>query len=381
MSNSKKINIGIIGIGVMGTKHLLNILNNKSYKLTAICDIDKQKIDRWVQDIGVSTYLCHEDLLNSGMVEAVLIATPHYSHPQIAIDAFAKGINVLVEKPVAVHMKDAERMRDYYNTYKKKYPDLVFAVMFQQRTYGFWVKIRSLINDGEIGDLVRTTWIITDWFRTQSYYDGGGWRATWIGEGGGVLINQCPHNLDIYQWLLGMPNSVIGFVSLGKYHNIEVEDEVTVYLFHENGMIGHFITSTAEFPGTNRIEIVGDKGKIVFEFDKVLNESKLYLYKNDTSMLTEIKSSSSKYGSMTCSKMEISFDFHGAEAYKLMIDNFANSILYGEKLIAPGVEGLNSLMLSNAVLFSSQKRRQIFLPIDSEEYFLVLRELISKSKL
>ena len=170
---------------------------------------------------------------------------------------------MLVEKPIAVHALDARRMIGAYQAAQTKYPDLVFSAMFMQRTYGHYRKIKDLIDSGELGRLVRTTWIITDWFRTQIYYDSGDWRATWAGEGGGVLLNQCPHNLDLYQWFVGLPARVTGFAHIGKYHDIEVEDEVTAYFEHENGMIGHFVTSTAESPGSNRLEIVGELGKLV----------------------------------------------------------------------------------------------------------------------
>ena len=157
--------------------------------------------------------------------------------------------------------------------------------MFQQRTHGFWRKIKEMIDQGQLGKLVRATWIITDWFRSQTYYNNGGWRATWKGEGGGVLLNQCPHNLDLYQWFFGMPQRVAGFASIGKYHHIEVEDEVTGFFEHANGMVGHFITTTAESPGTNRLEIVGELGKLVFE------EGKLSFSKNQSSMFDFIKES------------------------------------------------------------------------------------------
>ena len=202
-------------------------------------------------------------MLEHQALDAIIISTPHYDHTPITIAVLEKGIHVLVEKPIAVHVKDAHKMIAAYERAKQTTPNLIFAAMFMQRTYGHWRKIKALIDGGELGRLVRTTWLITDWFRTQSYYNNGGWRATWKGEGGGVLLNQSPHNLDLYQWFVGMPKRVTGFASLGKYHRIEVEDEVTAYFEHENGMIGHFITSTAESPGTNRLEMVGENGKLV----------------------------------------------------------------------------------------------------------------------
>jgi predicted dehydrogenase len=301
-------------------------------------------------------------------------ATPHYDHPPIAIDAFERGAHVLTEKPIAVHVQAAQEMIATYEKAQKKYPDLVFAAMFQQRTYGYWKKIKSLINEGELGKLVRTTWIITDWFRTQSYYDNGDWRATWKGEGGGVLLNQCPHNIDLYQWFVGMPKRVAGFAAIGKYHNIEVEDEVTGYLEYENGMIGHLITSTAETPGTNRLEIVGEKGKLIFE------NNALTFFRNRESIFDYIKTSISGYEPLENWKCDISYQHHGEAGHKLIIENFANAILDGEALIAPGVEGIKSLTLGNAIMMSSFLGHPVDLPIDAAAYAAKLQDLIENSR-
>jgi predicted dehydrogenase len=302
-----------------------------------------------------------------------LIATPHYDHPTIAIEAFQRGLHVLTEKPIAVHVQAAQEMIAAYENALAKYPNLVFAVMFQQRTYGFWQKIKSLIDEGELGKLIRTTWIITNWFRTQSYYDNGGWRATWEGEGGGVLLNQCPHNLDLYQWFVGMPKRITGFAALGKYHQIEVEDEVSAYFEYENGMIGHLITSTAESPGTNRLEIAGEKGKLTFE------ENVLTFYRNRVSAFDFIQNSQSSFEPVENWKIEIPYRHHGQSGHKFMIENFANAILNGEQLIAPAVEGLNSLMLGNAIMLSSFQGQPVELPIDAAAYAAKLQELIQNS--
>ncbi len=323
---------------------------------------------------GVPAFYDHQEMLEKMDLDAILIATPHYDHPPIAMDAFKRGIHVLTEKPIAVHVQAAQEMIDAYQKAQEKYPNLVFAAMFQQRTYGFWKKIKSLIDEGELGKLVRTTWIITDWFRTQSYYDNGGWRATWKGEGGGVLLNQCPHNIDLYQWFVGMPKRVTGFAAIGKYHNIEVEDEVTGYLEYENGMIGHLITSTAESPGTNRLEIVGEKGKLIFE------NNALIFYRNRYSMFEHIKTSISGYDYVENWKIEVPYQHHGQPGHKIVIENFANAILHGEELIAPSVEGINSLTLGNAIMLSSFLGQTIELPMDAATYTAKLQDLIANSR-
>jgi predicted dehydrogenase len=265
-------------------------------------------------------------------------------------------------------------MTQAYEVAKTSYPSLVFAAMFMQRTYGHYRKIKELIDSGQLGRLVRTTWIITDWFRTQFYYDSGDWRATWAGEGGGVLLNQCPHNLDLYQWLVGMPQRVTGFAHIGKYHNIEVEDEVTAYFEHEGGMVGHFVTSTAESPGTNRLEIVGEGGKLVLEGEKLI------FYRNRGSMLRFIEEATGGFDKVDYEVSEVPFDHHGQPGHRLIIENFADAVLGNDTLIAPAVEGLYSLMLGNAILLSSFLNRTLDLPIDEDLYEKKLLELARGSR-
>jgi len=368
-----QIKIAVVGVGVMGSQHARDIDALENTKLAGICDINQNKADKYASQYDVPVFYHYQDMLENADLDAVVIATPHDSHPPIAMDAFERGIHVLTEKPIAVHLQAAQEMIVAYAKALDKYPHLLFAAMFQQRTYGFWQKIKSLIDDGELGKLMRTTWIITDWFRTQSYYDNGGWRATWKGEGGGVLLNQCPHNLDLYQWFVGMPKRVAGFAAIGKYHNIEVEDEVTAYLEYENGMIGHLITSTAESPGTNRLEIVGEKGKLTFENDEMT------FYRNRVSTFDYIETSISGYEPVENWKIDMPYQHHGQPGHKLIIENFANALLNGEELVAPAVEGIHSLTLGNAIMMSSFLGQRIELPMDGEEYAAKLQDLIDNS--
>jgi predicted dehydrogenase len=374
MTNSTKIKIAVIGVGVMGSMHVEDIHQLENTELAAICDIDHSRADRYAMKYGVPAYYDHREMLEKANLDAVLIATPHYDHPPIAMDAFKRHIHVLTEKPIAVHVKTAREMIAAYQQVQDKFPGLVFAAMFQQRTYGYWLKIKSLLDEGELGQLVRTTWIITDWFRTQSYYDNGGWRATWKGEGGGVLLNQCPHNLDLYQWFVGMPQRVTGFTSIGKYHNIEVEDEVTGYLEYENGMVGHILTTTAESPGTNRLEIAGGKGKLIFE------NNHLTFYRNRYSMFEQIRKSQSGYEPVENWVFEVPFKHHDQSGHRLVIRNFANAILHGETLIAPAIEGIKSLTLGNAIMLSSFLGQTVQIPFDDEAYAAKLQELILNSR-
>ena len=279
---------------------------------------------------------------------------------------------MLTEKPIAVTINDAQKMIDTYHEQLKSNPDLKFGAVFMQRTYGFWKKIKDLIDTGELGKLLRTTWLITDWFRTDFYYAMGSWRATWESDGGGVLMNQAPHNLDMYQWLVGMPSRVMGFASFGKYHDIQVEDEVTAYFEHDNGMIGHFISSTAEMPGTNRLEIMGENGKLIYE------NGEIEFYRNRVSSIKLLRESQRGFEKGEVWKVKVPFQHHGQGGHRFIIENFADSILNGTPLIAPGVDGMHSIMLANAVVYSSVERRFIDLPLDGDAYDTLLEQLIAK---
>ena len=375
MTNHKSpVKLAIVGIGNMGRAHAKDVASLAETELVAVCDIDEARMAPTVEAFGVPAFTEYEKMLDSVEIDGVIIATPHYDHPPMAIAAFKRGLHVLLEKPVAVHVKAGNEMLAAYAEAKKSKPALVFGAVFMQRTYGYYRKIKELIDSGELGKLIRASWFITDWFRTQVYYDSGGWRATWSGEGGGVLLNQSPHNIDLYQWLFGMPAKVTGFASLGKYHHIEVEDEVTAYFEYENGMIGHFVTSTAETPGTNRLEIAAENGKLIFE------DGKITFYRNRQSTTTLIKEATGGFDKGEQWKIDIPFTHHGRPGHREMIENFANAVLHGEMLIAPAAEGLNSVMLANAILLSSFKRETVDLPLEGDEYEAKLKELIENSQ-
>lgn len=375
MKNNSKIRLLIIGLGNMGSAHVKNALQAPNVELVGICDEKKERVDAQLAlGVKAAPFYDYRTAIKDSGADAVLIATPHYSHPEIGLEAFSRGLHVLVEKPVGVHALDARRMVDAWEKAKKLKTDLVFAAMFQQRTWGHWKKIKSLIDEGDLGKLVRTTWIITDWFRTQTYYDSGDWRATWSGEGGGVLLNQCPHNLDLYRWLVGLPKKVHGFVSLGKYHDIEVEDEVTAYFEHENGMVGHFITTTGEAPGTNRLELVGENGKVVYE------NGILTFHRNRRSMLKFLKESKESFSTPETWKIEIPFASSADPGHRLVLENFADAILKGTPLIAPASDGIAAVMLGNAILYSSLTQAPVDLPMDEEAYARKLAELAAGSR-
>src|SRR5512141_1985448 len=259
-----KVRLGLIGLGNIGQHHAayLSAAKVNRAELVAVSDAVPAKLEKFR---SLKTFTDAEALIRSGLVDAVIIATPHYQHTTLGIAALNQGLHVMVAKPISAHKADAERLIATHGNH----PKLVFAGMFQMRAEPRYLKIQKLLQAGELGRLVRMSWIMTDWFRTEAYYASGGWRATWKGEGGGVLLNQCLHNLDAMQWLLGMPARVRGFCQLGRFHDIEVEDNVTAYLEYANGGTGTFVSSTGETPGSNRFEIVGTRGKLVLEADKL----------------------------------------------------------------------------------------------------------------
>lgn len=365
------VKIGIIGIGNMGSEHAINLFNNKvkGATVTAVCDISQKRLE-WAEENleGVARFNDDEAFFKEADIDAIIVATPHYDHPPLAIKGFENNLHVLVEKPAGVFTKDVVKMNEAAEKSDKK-----FSLMLNQRTNPLYQKLRELIKSGELGEIKRTNWIITDWYRSQSYYDSGGWRATWAGEGGGVLINQSPHQLDLWQWTTGlMPKKIHGFCSFGKYHDIEVEDDVTAYVEYENGATGVFITTTGEAPGTNRFEVVGDRGKIVAE------NNKLTFHRLTESEREFNRTSTSGFGTPEC--WEIDIPIKGQTTAHLgIIKNFVDAILHDTPLMAPGEEGVKGLSISNAMYLSTWLNKPISLPIDEDLYYEELQKRVKTS--
>ena len=368
------VKFGIVGIGNMGSGHVHYIGELANAKLTAVCDIDPGAFDRIAPETRAKIR-CFTDLdefLREGDIEAVIVAVPHYFHPDVAIRAMAAGKHIIVEKPIAVHKAEALRLI----AEAEKHPELVKSLMFNQRTIPAHKKIKQLIDSGELGRITRVNWTITNWFRSQHYYDSGDWRASWRGEGGGVLLNQCPHQLDLMQWFFGMPETVRAAVKLGKYHDIEVEDEVNAYLEYADGKVGNFIASTGEMPGTNRLEIAAERGRLVFE------GGKLEFIRNEIETSVFCRTTKTVFGTSDNWRCEINVPDGGASAHqhRNIISNVAEAILHGTPLIAPMEEGIRGLELGNAILLSGLKNKTVKLPLDAGEYAAELEKLISTSR-
>jgi predicted dehydrogenase len=362
------VRIGIAGLGNMGKFHADYLQKGKVSRcsLAAVSDPKAAAMARYPQAKAFADW---DAMVRSGEIDALLVATPHFSHPTIGIAALDAGLHLMVEKPIAVHKRDAEKLI----AASKARPDRVFAAMFQQRTDSRYLKIKQLVENGELGRLARTSWIVTDWYRTEAYYASGGWRATWRGEGGGVLLNQCPHNLDLWQWICGRPVRTRAFCQLGRYHDIEVEDNVTAYVEYDNGATGTFVTSTGEAPGSNRFEIVGERGKMILEHGKI------QFTRNEVSMLDFNRSAKTGFAKPDVWNVEIPGSAAGGE-HPIVMQNFVNAILDGEKLISPAEEGLWSVELANAMLYSSLTGQTVDLPLNGEAYEAKLQELIASSR-
>ena len=369
----QEIRVGVIGIGNMGMSHSKKIFEGEvdGMRLTAVADRNPALRDKAKEAFGdaVAIFAEGDELLNYENLDAVIVAVPHYDHPYFVMEAIKHDLHVVSEKPAGVYTKAVREMNEFASKHNK-----VFAMMFNQRTNCVYRKMKEMVDNGEIGEIKRVNWIITDWYRTQYYYDSGDWRATWSGEGGGVLLNQCPHNLDLLQWICGMPVSVRAFCHEGKWHDVEVEDDVTAYLEYANGATGVFIITTGDAPGTNRFEITGTKGTLICD-SKTLKFLKLNVDEREY-----CKTATEGFKKPSAEQwVEVETDGKH-EKHMGVLRAFTNHILKGEPLVAEGYEGINGLTLSNAMHLSSWTDSKITLPIDEDLFYEQLKKRIAGSR-
>ncbi|MBP5631745.1 MAG: Gfo/Idh/MocA family oxidoreductase [Clostridia bacterium] len=365
------VKLGIIGVGNMGSGHIANILAGRcpEIEVAAVADINPARLEYAQSKIpGVAVFNTAEEMLDSGLVEAVIVAVPHYFHPKYVMECFKRGIHVMCEKPAGVYTKQVKEMNE-----AAKSAGVVFGMMFNQRTDCLYRKMRELVQSGKYGNIRRTNWIITNWYRPQAYYDSGAWRATWSGEGGGVLLNQCPHNLDLWQWICGMPKKVYTRMYFGKWHDIEVEDDVTTFVEYPNGATGTFITSTGDAPGSNRFEITMDGARIIADGRKLL----LTELEMPEPEFTKINKSS--FAAPKSTTVEVETDGKN-EQHSGVLNAFAGAILRGEPLVAGGEEGIKGLTISNAMHLSAWLGKEIEIPFDDELYYNELMKRVKTSR-
>ncbi|MBQ9196974.1 MAG: Gfo/Idh/MocA family oxidoreductase [Clostridia bacterium] len=368
-----KVRLGVIGVGNMGTGHCRNILAGMCPEIEITAAADRRESRRaWARENlpGAAIFSEGEELIASGTCDAVIIAVPHYQHPPLAISAFRHGLHAMVEKPAGVYTLQVREMIDEAD----RHPELTFGLMFNQRTNCVYRKMKEMIDGGELGRMKRMSWLITDWYRTQFYYDSGAWRATWAGEGGGVLLNQCPHQLDLLQWLCGLPVKVQAHCHVGKWHDIEVEDDVTAYLEFENGATGVFVTTTGDAPGTNRLEVSGTLGKLVCE------NNELTFWRNAVDERQWCLECKEAFAAPPVEKITVETDGENPQ-HPAVLNAFAAHILRGEPLVADGREGIRGLMLSNAMHLSAWLGREVSLPIDEKQFYDLLAEKRKSSRL
>lgn len=370
----EKVRFGIVGCGNMGSTHAKNFADGKIENgyVTAACDINPTKLEKFKERFGehIKCFTDAEEMFKSGACDVVMICTPHYIHPDLAIMALDNDLHCIVEKPAGVYTLQVKKMLE-----RAEKSDKILGIMFNQRTNPAFKKMREMILAGKIGEIKRTNWIITNWYRTQFYYDTGAWRATWVGEGGGVLYNQAPHQLDLFQWIVGMmPSRLRAFCHFGKWHNIEVEDDVTCYCEYPNGATGVFITTTADSPGANRFEVTGTKGTLLFENDK-LYFTELKVDEREHCMNVETGFQHPEHLPTVDIELEGETTGHWG-----ICSNIANAILGLEEVYAPAKDGINGVMLANAMLLSTWQDKMIELPFDDELFYEELKKRIAVSK-
>lgn len=367
--NAPEVRLGVVGLGTMGSSHAKNTLkgNIPGLSLVAVSDANPDASCHWPDQLWFSDPIA---MFASGKIDAVLIATPHFSHTELGIQALSAGLHVLVEKPISVHKADCEKLLA-----SPRRKDQVFAAMFNLRARPVYQKLRNLLLSGELGEITRVHWSITDWFRPQAYYDSGGWRGTWKGEGGGVLINQCPHQLDLWQWLFGMPDRIYARCQFGRHHDVEVEDDVTAIFEYSDGKTGVFVASTGDLPGTNTLEIDGEMGRVI------VRPGEITFLKNEVSSKEINRTSGLCFGNKRLPwSIQIPVGSADVPERTVILRNFTNSILFGEPLLSPADEGIHSVELANAMLLSTLLKRAVDLPMDSACFEGELGKLIAGSK-
>ena len=370
---SEPIRLGIIGIGNMGSGHAGNLTAGKcpDIRLAAVADINPDRI-AWAKKNLPEGIACFDDataMLDSGIINACLVSVPHYDHPRYAIECMKRGIHVMVEKPAGVYTRQVREM----NEEAARHPEVVFGMMFNQRTNHVYRAMRELVQSGKYGQLRRAVWIITDWYRPQCYYDSGDWRATWSGEGGGVLLNQCPHQLDLWQWICGMPSRVQSHMKFGQWHDIEVEDDVTTYMEYENGATGVFITTTGDAHGSNRFEVQMDRARIIVEHDR------LQLLEFEVSEPEWTKTNRQPFATMPAREVPVETDGENPQ-HVGVLNAWAGAILRGEPPVARGEEGIRGLTLSNAMHLSAFLNKPVDLPFDEDLFYEELMKRVAVSR-
>lgn len=360
-----KIRFGVVGCGGMGSGHMRNMQSDDICELVAVCDIDEEAAQSRGEYFGVPWCNDYHELVDREDVDAVLVATPHYVHPQVTIYALEQGKPTVSEKPIAATVSAADAMVE-----AAKRTGTPFGVMYQSRTEAMWRAAHKIVAEGRLGEIYRTMMVYADW-RSQAYYDSAGWRATWAGEGGGVLMNQAPHSIDRFTWLGGLPTKVKATTSI-KNHVIEVEDVAAATLEYDNGAVGYIYCSTTELPLTEIMEFAGEKGKL-----QVVGQD-IRFWEIPDGVKAFSDSTDQMWGRAEI--IEVPVELTDCESGHIAIlRNFARHLTEGEALIAPGIEGIKTVEMINAVILSGKTGEEVPVPVDRPRYDAFLQELIDGS--
>jgi len=329
--------------------------------VVAGCDINVEAGQQQTTEIGCAFYEDYRQMLAEVKPDVAVIVTPHPLHPSMTIDCLRAGCHVLVEKPMAIDVASADEMIE-----EAKKSGRILAINFQQRFRPVIEKARAIIAAGEIGPLVRTL-SVEPWFRTAFYYRTAVWRAKWTSEGGGVLLNQAPHTLDLLCHLAGMPRKVWGWTRT-LYHAIEVEDTAQAMLEYPNGAPGYLTVSTTEVGVEQRVQIVGEKGAIELVGDKMtvyrIHPSTREFMTGSTEMFAKPE---------TVAEMLDLPDTSGAHV--AVYRDLKAAIQEGRPPRADGREAIMSLELANAITLSSYSGQPVTLPLDRKAYGELLADL------
>ncbi|MAQ10247.1 MAG: oxidoreductase [Gammaproteobacteria bacterium] len=359
------VRVGVVGTGNIGSQHILLLQSGKikGAQLAATASRSASSLQT-----DVPHFKDYREMFSHADINAVLIATPTMSHVEIAQAAIQCGLPIMMEKPLAMSVGQAEKLLALV-------PDhLQFAIMLSQRFDPAYARLKQLLMNNAIGNLQRIGWTMTKWYRPDIYYKVSRWRGTWPGEGGGLLINQCIHNLDVLQWLVGLPDSITAKVGFGKHHDIDVEDEVSAIMTFDNGAIGTLTASSGEAPGVNRLEIVGDRGSLILEHGVI------DVLRADENVRTHCRTTHEMFG-MPVFDREVIEITEESNQHAAVLQNFVDSLEIGSELLTPTEQGLGSLQLANGILLSAWNNETVTVPIDTNQYEARLQEKIHNASL
>jgi len=359
------VRFGIVGVtGVIGGTHIRAIRQTEGAELAAVTDLNLAAAQRVASEARCELLKNFDWLIKRADIDVVCLCTPHALHAEQAIAALKSRKHVLTEKPMAVTVADADKMIAASEKYDRK-----LGVVFQYRFRPSVLAARALLQRGQLGQLYRVT-VVHAAFKTQYFYDAAAWRGTWKGGGGGVLINQAPHYLDLLAYLVGMPTRVAAW-NRTLTHRIEVEDTASALMEFPGGAQGFAHFNTVQAPGESRIEIVGDRGTLRIEDNDVrlfqpeiplrqfaqTDRSHIYAYPRTAEVRVPLASSEATHATV--------------------LQDFIDAVRHNRPPACDGQEGRKSLEIGNAMLLSSFSGKPVELPVKRPSIRRLIKRLAS----